>query len=363
MPFYRRGSAGPEVARVQARLETLGHYLGPADGMFGGGTESAVRAFQRAVAIPADGVVGPEVWSSLFAGEEIPRPAILARALDFRCLALTGSFETGCALPECFAGVAGDFDGQGMSFGALQWNLGQRSLQPLLREIDQLHPAVLDGVFDDYAAELRAVLDASQREQLAWARSIQDVNRRRLQEPWHGLFKALGRRDECQQAQARAARARYDAARELCRQYEVWSERAVALMFDILVQNGSIGPLVRAQIERDFAALSPGSPEDVEAARLLVIANRRAAAAKPQWVEDVRQRKLAIATGKGSVHGRRYHLDEDYGIGLRRAEEPGVQAPAGALAALTSPLTGRRSAPGAAPAGRAAAAPPRRARG
>jgi hypothetical protein len=343
MAVYRRGSVGPEVARFQARLGELGHYRGPIDGVFGGGTESAVRSFQRSAGVAIDGVVGPRTWAAAFAGEDAPRPAIVDRSLEYRCLALTGSFETGRGIPDCFAGVAGDFDGQGVSFGALQWNLGQRSLQPLLQEIDRLNPALLEEVFHDRCDELRAVLAVDPREQLAWARSIQDLNRRRLQEPWHGLFKALGRRPECQEAQARAARQRYERAIEMCRAYGVWSERAVALMFDVVVQNGSIGELVRAQLRRDFANIAPGPADEAEVARLRAIANRRAEAAKPQWVEDVRQRKLTIANGEGRVHGRRYHLENDYGIGLRPAEAPGVRAPAGALAGSRATRPGRRA--------------------
>jgi len=281
MTVYRRGSVGAEVANLQRRLRELGHYLGPADGSFGGGTESAVRAFQRAAGLGADGVVGPRTWGALFDGEGVPRPAIVDQTLAYRCLALTGSFETGQGIPDCFAGVAGDFDGQGVSFGALQWNLGQRSLQPLLQEIDRRDSTVLDDVFHDRCGELRAVLAAPPREQLAWARSIQDANRRRLDEPWHGLFKALGRRPECHEAQARAAQQRYDRAVEMCRVYRVWSERAVALMFDIVVQNGSIGELVRAQIERDFAAMPAGPAAEGEGARLRAIATPRARAARP----------------------------------------------------------------------------------
>lgn len=47
-----------------------------------------------------------------------------------------------------------------------------------------------------------------------------------------------------------------------------------------------------------------------------IVANRRADAASARWVEDVRRRKLTIANGAGMVHGRRYDLADDYGIGL-----------------------------------------------
>jgi hypothetical protein len=273
----------------------------------------------------ADGKVGPQTWAALFPGEAIPAPAIAAKPLDYRCLALTGSFETEAPIPDCFAGLAGNFDGMGISFGALQWNLGQGSLQPMLKAIDQEHPDVIDELFQDQATAFRAMLAAEPREQLAWARSIQDTSppRPRVAEPWHGLFKALGQRDECQQAQLRAAQELYQDALALCKSFGVWSERAVALLFDIKVQNGSISPAITAQIRQDFANLAAAaSDNDAEVARLRIIANRRADAASAAWAADVRARKLTIANGVGTVHGRAFDLEQDYAIALRPFAPP-----------------------------------------
>ena len=88
-------------------------------------------------------------------------------------------------------------------------------------------------------------------------------------------------------------------------------------MFDIKVQNGTISKLVKEQIRLDFAQIDPKlSSSDTEVERLRIIANRRASAAKDEWVEDVRTRKLAIANGQGTVHGNFYDLKEQYGLGL-----------------------------------------------
>jgi hypothetical protein len=316
---YRRGSKGAEVERIQARLKELGHYRGPVDADFGGGTESAVRAFQRASSLSVDGVVGPATWRRLFAGAPIPSPEILGRPLAFRTLALTGTFETGTYVPECFACIAGDFDEQGLSLGALQWNLGQGTLQPLLREMDQRHRELTEDIFNDHYGILVSMLASPRAEQLAWARSIQD-QRRRVVEPWQGLFKTLGRRPEFHAIQQEAAAGLRQDALALWKLYDLTTERAFALMFDIRVQNGSISALVRAQIERDITALPHTDDRDAhEIARLRIIANRRAEAANPRWVEDVRARKLTIANGEGTVHGRHYHLEEQYGIGLKPA--------------------------------------------
>jgi hypothetical protein len=104
--------------------------------------------------------------------------------------------------------------------------LGQGSLQPLLRRVDERHPGLLDEVFAPGAAELRAMLVAPHAEQLAWARSIQDLHRFVVVEPWRGFFKTLGRREEFQAIQREAAQNMYGGALAACRSYGVRSERA-----------------------------------------------------------------------------------------------------------------------------------------
>lgn len=323
MIFYRRGSKGPEVKRIQTALQGRGYYRGPSDGDFGGGTEAAVKALQRADGLTPDGIVGEKTWKALITDEAISPPAIQREPLAYRCLALTGSFETNAPVPDCFAGLSGDFDGQGLSFGVLQWNLGQGTLQPLLQEMDRTQSKVLQAIFDVHYPVLKAMLGAKLEEQLAWARSIQDTRRAVIHEPWRGLFKALGRTDEFQSIQVKFANRLYEAAEGLCKTYQVQSERAVALMFDIKVQNGGISDLVRAQIEQDYSQpASYDRREDVEVERLRIIANRRAEAANPRWIEDVRTRKLTVANGTGTVHGRHYELEEQYGI---RLESSGLE--------------------------------------
>ena len=76
--------------------------------------------------------------------------------------------------PDCFCGVAGDFDGQGISFGALQWNLGQGTLQPLLSEMFEQHESVCRDIFHENFEVVTALGDSSREEQIGFARSIQN---------------------------------------------------------------------------------------------------------------------------------------------------------------------------------------------
>jgi len=318
MAEYKIGSKGEEVIRIQERLNKKGLYLGPLDGIFGGGTGAAVKQFQKMKRLEVDGVVGPETWKALFA-EDMSEPSILSRPLDYKTVALSGSFETGKGIPDCFAGLSGDFDGQGISFGVLQWNFGQDSLQPLLKDMIARHPKVIRGIFQaDYDVLVKA-LDADKQELMTFSRSIQDPVKHFLYEPWRGMLKALGRTEEFQDIQVRYASRLYKAALKLCSEYGLWSQRAAALMFDIKVQNGSISEFVKTRIFSEFKGLPTDlGDEEIEVQKMRIIANRRAEAANPRWIEDVRARKLCCANGGGLVHGINFDLGGQFGIGLVR---------------------------------------------
>jgi hypothetical protein len=314
--ILRRGSSGDNVRRLQTKLSDLGLYRGPIDGSYGGGTEAAVKSYQKQKALSPNGSVSRETWVSLFPAEPPPVSKLLAEPVSYRCLALTGSFETTSAPPECFCGITGDFDGQGISFGALQWNFGQGSLQPLLKRMITTQRGVCEGVFHEYLPVLEAVLASSREEQFAFCRSVQDT-RHAVVEPWRGMFKALGRTPEFQAIQTEEIRGVHARAQKLAADYGLSSERAVALMFDIIVQNGSISEVVKAQIHADFAQLPPAlKPAERELARMRIVAQRRASAARPQFVADVLSRKMTIAEGSGMVHGLFYDLEDQFGLRL-----------------------------------------------
>jgi len=64
-PQLRLGSEGKFVRYLQFLLKIGGYSVGSVDGIFGNNTAQAVRAFQMANRITADGIVGPKTWYKL----------------------------------------------------------------------------------------------------------------------------------------------------------------------------------------------------------------------------------------------------------------------------------------------------------
>jgi hypothetical protein len=312
------GSTGADVSRLIQRLKDLNLYSGPVGSVFDGGVEAAVKSFQTANGLKPDGTAGPHTWAALFPGAAAPATPLLDAPVAERCLALSGAFETSTGFPDCFCGLTGDFDGMGLSYGVIQWNIGQGTLQPLFSDMLSAHADIMASIFHDNLDALQNMLSSPLEAQLEWARTIQDPVRHAIFEPWKGLFQALGRTREFQDVQLAHVQTFQQSATALCQRFGVTTERALALMFDICVQNHSISSDTEAQIRTDFAAIpADADPMDAEVARLQSIANRRAEAAKPEFVEDVRARKLAIANGLGTVHGLSYNLEQQFGIRLQ----------------------------------------------
>jgi hypothetical protein len=71
------GAKGADVLALQKRLTELGYWNGKADSKFGGTTQQAVFALQKAAGIGRDGVVGPKTQKALDQGV---RPAARSKA-------------------------------------------------------------------------------------------------------------------------------------------------------------------------------------------------------------------------------------------------------------------------------------------
>lgn len=67
----RIGSEGDDVVALQQRLRELGFHVPDVDGRYGGLTQQAVMAFQKAAGIGRDGIAGPATLGALETGSPV----------------------------------------------------------------------------------------------------------------------------------------------------------------------------------------------------------------------------------------------------------------------------------------------------
>ena len=130
----RRGSRGDTVEQVQFWLNAVGEYVSsiPAvsvDGIFGAGTEQAVRAFQKWAGLAQDGVVGQGTWNRLYA--------------EYK------SIQADTTPPEADSNTPGAYPGTALTQGSRGDEV--KKYQFWLRIISNSNPAVpsvtADGIF------------------------------------------------------------------------------------------------------------------------------------------------------------------------------------------------------------------------
>jgi hypothetical protein len=230
-----------------------------------------------------------------------------------KVLQITGSFEGG----EQFANLTGNFDKQGLSFGILQWNFGQKSLQPLLLKMKELDETRMKDILGlpFYKQLMDVVEHGSFDDQMRFARSIND-SRANIIQPWRSKLKELGRDEKLQEAQTWAAGGVMARAEQMCAKYSLKEELSLSLMFDIRTQNGSIKkkcePEIDSLIRKIPGNAKTGGKYEEEVRK--IIAKTVANSSKREYVADVMSRKMTCAVGAGVVHGRKFNLFRDFGI-------------------------------------------------
>ena len=296
-PLFARSAKGHLVSRLQRVLSGGGFYSGIVDGDYGGGTERAVSASQQAAGLPETGRADDVTWKRVMHADIPP--------LFERCLQLTARIEG-----HGFTMVAGNFDGAGLTWGIIGFTLKGGELTAIIREVFTSNPAAVQRAFGDRTEELMSMLAANWKTQLAWADSISSGTRKTtVVEPWRSAFARLGAEDLVQANQLRRAEEDYFVpATQTAKSFGLTTELGSALCFDVHVQNGGVRDAARAVIK---AGLKKAKDQQ---ARRLLIGNAVVDQSSKTFREDVRKRKVAIATGEGDVHGEHLRL-ESWGLG------------------------------------------------
>ncbi len=254
-------------------------------------------------------------------------------------LNITGSFEglTG------WSNLTNNFDGQGLSLGLLNQNLGTGSLQPLLIEMRTQHYNQMQSFFSathfqslsemlqTYGASVRLqslkeeVLPDSSSLDIDWAPAVQLFalsresasvqwavqnlyNGTAFKKDWERELNALATSSSYVSIQIRSAQVIHAKARKLQSTLGLNDLRSYLVMFDFVVQNGGLD----SQEIPEYQAAVKKNPLMTTQQKLLKILELRLRRVKPRYVADVRSRKMALILGMGVFHGDHRQFEKEY---------------------------------------------------
>lgn len=256
-------------------------------------TAGAARQFAEAGNPATAGAAAPPTTAPV-----VPTPAITLVQAQEMALRITTCFEGGKSMN--YQALADDFDGQGISFGLIQWNFGQDTLGPLLNKMIAKDAAVFAGCFGpttNYAV-LKTALDRSdQAAQLRWTRALQQSDNAALK----AAFQAIGAVDDFNQIQREQAAAEFHPlVMQAVGQLRLIAPalmtalafRSYAALFDLCVQQRSIAKALDA-IKARVRNEKPASQADL----LKIAVIERGRLANSIWQSDCISRRMGILTG------------------------------------------------------------------
>jgi hypothetical protein len=274
-----------------------------------------------------------------FAGVQWPMDlSFQERTLLGLALDISGSFEGS----DGWANLTNDFDAQGVSMGLLNQNLGQGSLQPLWVQMRNRYPMVLASLVQpthlqsmlsmlerwdgnklvsvasvdegtspldiDYQPRVH-LLSGSTSDGVTWARqNLYTDGGSTFTSAWKKELTALGTSPFYVTIQIEAAMKMHDKTLAYMKSLKLKEFRSYLMLFDIVVQNGSVRSDVEAEYA-DYLAKNPGASEDQRLNKLLAL---RLVWVNPQYEADVKSRKQALIDGTGKVHGTTRNFEKEY---------------------------------------------------
>ncbi|MFS0558708.1 hypothetical protein [Brevibacillus sp. 179-C9.3 HS] len=233
----------------------------------------------------------------------------ISKSVKLNLLESTGFFEGN----DGYSSVSGNFDDQGISFGIIQFNFGQGTLAPLLKDYINKNEADFKDIFgSSKAATLKKVVfDYSKSKQITWGDSISTKSGADIVTEWKKPFQKLGEEASMQELQLKHAEQYFDRAESLAEQFGIISTQGLAFLFDHAVQswrfNGSHSKIAREidDLEREYRSNGNGDRLPDEDRLCVLLDYVRSG--------DEKDRRRAIKNGRGKVHGKQYDVD-DYGL-------------------------------------------------
>lgn len=228
------------------------------------------------------------------------------------CVQITGSFEgTG------YGTVGDNFDGQGLSLGLLQWNIGQGTLQSyILNHINFMS-------YNYFPAPIRPLQTLSKEDAVKWCQdNFYDITGA-FKHEWLQAWKRFVTDPLVINLQKRAIDVYFHQAKVLCGRLGFSHEdrRVMAFCFDVAVQNWSLDiQLPPDNYEQCYNILTSYDEKNMnlwihehlepKQRQLVILAHLRALKAKKEWQQSVFTRKATIAIGIGYVNRTLYKLNK-----------------------------------------------------
>lgn len=253
------------------------------------------------------------------------------------CLNVTDLFESGDRdlVRVRFDNLTGNFDGQGLSIGCLQWNVGTGSIISLLKKILTYMPIAQANAYFSMPNVITTLCQGSKTEAMELVLSMQTEKKNRVDSRYAGEWKSFLNTDASKQAQLDLVRGDQfaracDLALKFAPQYKD-NLRVLAFFFDLVTQSGSmqnsrgsvkpvsvefakqqIDTIISYASKRDKITASlwldatKGKGDDL-AYLLLYYAYARSLLSKAEFVWDAMSRRGSIACRLGIVH--KSHVD------------------------------------------------------
>lgn len=222
-------------------------------------------------------------------------PLIVAEMALDRAIQVTAGFET---QGDPYLQVTGNFDGAGLSFGPLQFNLGTGTLQTLFERFEIRDVGRLENAFGELWPPWQQMMRLrSRRQQVQWADALSRGSRKTgFDTAWTSALQAVGSEDVFRQEVLRYTYDTYGRKLIVAMSWlgglcpiRIRNFRALAALFDLCVQQGSLNKAHDA-IRARVALEDPR--DDLSLVRIAV--EERGRKANPRWRADAVSRRLCI---------------------------------------------------------------------
>ena len=272
------------------------------------------------VGLPVDGqVYHMHPVGFLVAFYQQPACMSLHDAIEL-ALRVSGGYEGRSSLD--FHALADDFDGQGTSFGLIQWNFGQGTLDPILLKMMQSDHEAFANCFPDNTdyKKIKSALIAGDREaQLTWVRELIRKNK----SGWRQAFNALGHVLSFQTIQLEAAASYHNNVigcvslmRRVC---PLLMEHVGVLtyvaLYDLCVQQGG---LAKGDTEINIRKKVTDELPRTQKEFLKICVQERAKTASSRWKADAMSRRMGI------IEQKPYSADIDGWVAARENKNIGL---------------------------------------